>query len=89
MLEIAADMLPRNDESKRMNDERKEAHPSSVNLPHSDGPETLESLERNYILRTLDQTNWLINGPRGAAQILGLHPNTLRNRMKKLGVSRK
>jgi transcriptional regulator with GAF, ATPase, and Fis domain len=27
-----------------------------------------------------------INGPGGAAQILGLHPNTLRKRMNKLGI---
>ncbi len=29
-----------------------------------------------------------IDGPAGAARILGLHPNTLRSRMKKLGVTR-
>jgi PAS domain S-box-containing protein len=50
--------------------------------------ETLHTVERDYILAILQQTNWLINGPRGAAQILGLHPNTLRNRMKKLGIAR-
>jgi transcriptional regulator with GAF, ATPase, and Fis domain len=50
--------------------------------------ETLETVERDYILAVLQQTNWIINGPRGAAQILGLHPNTLRNRMKKLGITR-
>ena len=32
--------------------------------------------------------NWVIDGPRGAAQILGLHPNTLRSRLKKLGITR-
>ena len=50
--------------------------------------ETLETVEHDYILAVLQQTNWIINGPRGAAQILGLHPNTLRNRMKKLGIAR-
>ena len=50
--------------------------------------ETLETVERDYIRAVLQRTNWVINGPRGAAQILGLHPNTLRNRMKKLGVGR-
>jgi formate hydrogenlyase transcriptional activator len=29
-----------------------------------------------------------VEGPRGAAKILGLHPNTLRSRMKKLGIRR-
>jgi hypothetical protein len=29
-----------------------------------------------------------VQGSRGAAKILGLHPNTLRSRMKKLGIRR-
>ncbi len=49
---------------------------------------TLEDLERKHILAVLNQTRWVIDGDRGAARILGLHPNTLRSRMKKLGVSR-
>jgi formate hydrogenlyase transcriptional activator len=48
----------------------------------------LATLERNHMHAVLDQTNWVIDGPRGAAKILGLHPNTLRSRMKKLGISR-
>jgi PAS domain S-box-containing protein len=49
---------------------------------------TLETLERDYILTVLRQTDWVIDGPRGAARVLGLHPNTLRNRLKKLGLER-
>ena len=49
---------------------------------------TLESIERDHIVAVLHQTDWVVQGPRGAAQILGLHPNTLRNRMKKLGITR-
>ena len=48
----------------------------------------LEDVERNHILAVLRQTKWVIEGPRGAAAILGLHPNTLRSRLKKLGLSR-
>jgi formate hydrogenlyase transcriptional activator len=48
----------------------------------------LDDVERNHILAVLGQTNWVIEGPRGAAIILGLHPNTLRSRLKKLGLSR-
>ncbi len=48
----------------------------------------LETVERNHILAVLKQTNWRISGPDGAADILALHPNTLRSRMKKLGISR-
>jgi len=51
-------------------------------------PSTLEDVERAHILATLTQTGWVIEGPRGAALILDLHPNTLRSRMKKLGLER-
>jgi formate hydrogenlyase transcriptional activator len=49
---------------------------------------TLESVECDHIVAVLQQTDWVIEGARGAARILGLHPNTLRNRMKKLGITR-
>jgi PAS domain S-box-containing protein len=49
---------------------------------------SLEAVERDHILTVLGQTNWLITGPRGAAKVLGLNPSTLRNRMKKLGITR-
>jgi transcriptional regulator with GAF, ATPase, and Fis domain len=48
----------------------------------------LESVEREHILTVLNHTNWVVEGARGAAPILGLHPNTLRSRMKKLGIRR-
>jgi transcriptional regulator with GAF, ATPase, and Fis domain len=48
----------------------------------------LQSLERAHILQVLSQTHWRIEGPRGAAVILGLRPSTLRSRMRKLGISR-
>jgi hypothetical protein len=34
----------------------------------------------------LSETKGKINGSDGAAAILGINPNTLRNRMKKLGI---
>ncbi len=49
---------------------------------------TLTENERRQILEALHQTRWVVEGPRGAATILGLHPNTLRSRMKKLGIRR-
>ena len=48
----------------------------------------LRDIERNHIQEVLRQTNWVIEGPRGAAVRLGLHPNTLRSRLKRLGLSR-
>jgi transcriptional regulator with GAF, ATPase, and Fis domain len=43
---------------------------------------------RSHILTALEQSGWVIDGPHGAAKILGLHSNTLRSRMKKLGIVR-
>jgi transcriptional regulator with GAF, ATPase, and Fis domain len=48
----------------------------------------LEELEREHILSILKQTNWIIEGPTGAATILKIHPNTLRSRLKKMGISK-
>jgi PAS domain S-box-containing protein len=47
---------------------------------------SLEEVERQHILSTLGETDWRIEGPRGAAKILGLNPSTLRTRMTKLGI---
>ncbi len=48
----------------------------------------LEDVERNHIQNVLAKTGWVIDGPKGAATLLGLHPNTLRSRLKKLGIER-
>jgi formate hydrogenlyase transcriptional activator len=47
---------------------------------------TLRDLEYDHILKVLETTRWKIEGPRGAAAVLDIHPNTLRSRMKKLGI---
>jgi transcriptional regulator with GAF, ATPase, and Fis domain len=49
---------------------------------------TMKEIERCFILKTLSETGWCIEGKRGAAIILGLHPSTLRARMHKLGIER-
>ena len=49
---------------------------------------TLADHERDYIIKVLDQTLWRINGPKGAARILDMHPETLRTRMRKFGIRR-
>jgi transcriptional regulator with GAF, ATPase, and Fis domain len=50
---------------------------------------SLEEIERLHILMVLQKTGGLIEGPKGAAGILGLNPSTLRGRIKKLGIRRK
>jgi formate hydrogenlyase transcriptional activator len=48
---------------------------------------TLEEHQRRYILRVLELRSAVIEGPGGAAELLGMAPSTLRSRMKKLGIS--
>ena len=50
--------------------------------------QTLEAVEREHITRVLEQTNWKVSGPNGAAEILGLDRSTLRARMRKLEIHR-
>jgi transcriptional regulator with GAF, ATPase, and Fis domain len=52
------------------------------------GNGSLEEVERRHIESVLNQTNWMIEGERGAAKILNLNPSTLRSRMQKLGIRR-
>jgi transcriptional regulator with GAF, ATPase, and Fis domain len=50
------------------------------------GSLTLNQMEQRYIRETLEVTGWRISGRKGAAEILGLHPNTLRSKMERLGI---
>jgi len=47
---------------------------------------TLEEVERDHIVRMLEQTKWKVGGKNGAAEILGLNRSTLRARIRKLGI---
>jgi transcriptional regulator with GAF, ATPase, and Fis domain len=49
---------------------------------------TIEEVERGYVSEVLAETGWVIEGERGAARRLGLHPNTLRSRLKRWGLTR-
>jgi len=53
--------------------------------PHQPS-KTLEEVEREYIAAVSEATGGKIEGPDGAAKILGLHPSTLRARMQKLRI---
>jgi len=48
----------------------------------------LVELEQDHILQVLRKTGWRIEGPTGAATLLGLNPSTLRARMRKYGIRR-
>ena len=47
---------------------------------------TLDEVDRNHILAALQHAGGVVDGPKGAARMLNLHPNTLRHRMGKLGI---
>jgi formate hydrogenlyase transcriptional activator len=49
---------------------------------------TLEDAEREHIRKILEQTRWVVAGPKGAAARLGIKRSTLYFRMQKLGISR-
>jgi formate hydrogenlyase transcriptional activator len=70
-----------------------------METPETDAPEhrqedlnfrnpllTLDEVDRNHILTALQHAGGVVDGPKGAARILNLHPNTLRHRMGKLGI---
>jgi len=48
----------------------------------------LAEMEREHIVRVLERCHWKINGRGNAAEVLGLHPNTLRARLTKLLIAR-
>ena len=67
------------------------ADTAGENAPEIDGKRVTQSLielERDHILKTLNETGWKIEGPGGAAKLLGMNPSTMRARMRKLEIRR-
>ena len=61
--------------------------PSEASPPMTPSPrKTLREIEREHIIAVLQETRGVIEGANGAAKTLGIHPNTLRHRMEKLGI---
>ena len=52
----------------------------------STSQKTLEAVERDHIIRVLEQTQWKVSGKNSAAEILGLNRSTLRARMRKFDI---
>jgi formate hydrogenlyase transcriptional activator len=51
-------------------------------------PVTLADAEREHIRGVLRETGWVVGGPKGAADRLGMKRSTLQKKMTKLGISR-
>jgi formate hydrogenlyase transcriptional activator len=54
----------------------------------SEDHHTLQQVEKEHILSVVQKCHWKINGENGAAEVLAMHPNTLRSKMKKLNIER-
>ena len=50
-------------------------------------PVTLKECEREHILKAIQESNWVIAGPHGAAARLGMPRSTLMYRMRKLAIT--
>ncbi len=60
----------------------------AATLPTDSTLRTLEEVERDHIAAVLQRAHGVIEGVNGAAKALGMHPNTLRHRIQKLGIKR-
>ena len=87
VLTLDPNLLPSGDVPSRAITSAPAARPSTATVPT--GSSSLEEVEREHIRAVLERTGGVVEGPRGAARILSLHPNTLRSRMKKLGIKTK
>jgi formate hydrogenlyase transcriptional activator len=61
----------------------------SLETTGSQGDSSLDSAERDHILRVLRECKGMVGGPGGAAERLGLKRTTLNSKIKKLGIERK
>jgi transcriptional regulator with GAF, ATPase, and Fis domain len=59
---------------------------NQTSLDSGSGAIGLDAAVVFHIRRVLEKTNGKVSGPGGAAELLEMNPNTLRDRMKKLGI---
>lgn len=81
ILKLDKDLLP-------VTDAAHEQEIVTTAAAETQAPSSLQNVERAHIIQVLKETQGVIEGPHGAAKILNIHPNTLRSRMKKLGIER-
>jgi formate hydrogenlyase transcriptional activator len=62
--------------------------PTTGSVSSEAPPQSMEHAERRHIETALASARWVLEGPKGAAALLGLNPSTLRSRMKRLGIRR-
>jgi len=62
------------------------AHVATPSASSQNMRAALEDAERQQIVAALEQSNWIVAGPSGAAMRLGIKRSTLQSRMQKLGI---
>ena len=48
----------------------------------------MREFQKQNVLKALKQTGWRVSGARGAAELLGIRPTTLADRIKSFGLKR-
>jgi len=63
-------------------------HLTAAHISSQQGGHTLDldATVTRHIEQVLDQAGGKIHGPGGAAELLGVNPNSLRSKMRKLGI---
>ncbi len=87
-LRLDRDLMPVAAAAKGMEAPETDAQDQQADLDFPRPLLTLDEVERNHILAALQHTSGVVDGPKGAAKILNLHPNTLRHRMDRLDIKR-
>lgn len=75
--------LPRTSSGKARKSASAPGSPPATVVPDAE----MKHRERENILAALNQTNWQVHGPGGAAEVLGLRPTTLASRIKRMGLT--
>jgi len=64
------------------------SEPRAPGKSRTEGDRTLDTAERQHIIRVLRETRGVLSGPDGAARRLGLKRTTLQSKMQRLGIKR-
>jgi len=72
----------------RLDDPLRAAGRAASPLAAAASDHSFDAMAREHVRAVLERCGWRINGPGGAAEVLAVHPNTLRARMKRLGLAR-
>jgi transcriptional regulator with GAF, ATPase, and Fis domain len=83
---IERSMILHRGEPLRFDDLDPPTRPMPAPQPLEEQPLDLDSITARHIRHVLEMAEGKIHGPGGAGELLGVNPNTLRSKMKKLGI---